>query len=77
MAYKHPGSSHMWPCVIAPAAGDFGQDTREADARQRRRFGGCYEWRPSSDPTFFPGRQAAVHVKGEVCPMRFLDWDPV
>lgn len=47
-------------------AGDFGQDTREADARLERRFGGGYEWRPSSDPAFFPGRQAVVVVKGQV-----------
>ena len=47
-------------------AGDFGQDTRDADARLERRFGGGYEWRPSSDPAFFPGRQAVVIVKGQV-----------
>ena len=53
---------------LAPllGAGDFGQDTREADARLERRFGGGYEWRPSSDPAFFPGRQAMVLVKGQV-----------
>ncbi len=55
--------------VGAPrAAGDFGQDPgfREADARQRARLGGGYEWQPSADPAFFPGRQAEVLFKGQV-----------
>jgi hypothetical protein len=53
---------------VPRVAGDFGQDAsfRAADARQRARLGGGYEWRPSSDPAFFPGRQAEVLFKGRV-----------
>lgn len=36
----------------------------EPDAGLEAKYGGSYDWRPSSDPTFFPGRQAAVYAKG-------------
>jgi hypothetical protein len=36
-----------------------GADSREA------RYGGGYEWQPSDDATFFPGRQARVYAKGQ------------
>lgn len=53
---------------VVRMAGDFGQDQsfRAADARQQARLRGGYEWRPSSDPAFFPGRQAEVLFKGRV-----------
>lgn len=34
------------------------------DAALEARAGGSYEWRPSAEPTFFPGRQATVHAFG-------------
>ncbi|KAK9822691.1 hypothetical protein WJX81_001468 [Elliptochloris bilobata] len=57
--------NRLMDALGVPLLGDFGQDTREANARLKRRFGGGYEWRPSSDPAFFPGRQAVVVIKGQ------------
>ncbi|KAK9808656.1 hypothetical protein WJX72_001360 [[Myrmecia] bisecta] len=48
-----------------PLLGDFGQAKDErAHQRQSALYGGGYEWKPSTDPTFFPGRQAQVLAKG-------------
>lgn len=37
------------------------------------RYGGNYEWAPCDDPTFFPGRQAAVIAKGQKVRGRTLE----
>jgi phenylalanyl-tRNA synthetase beta chain len=36
-----------------------------SDAKLEARFGGSYDWQPSSDPSLFPGRQAKVFAKGQ------------
>lgn len=37
-----------------------GTASKEAAAAGR-----CYSWRPSSQPSYFPGRQATVHYGGQ------------
>lgn len=34
------------------------------DAALEAKFGGSYHWAPCDEPTFFPGRQAAVYARG-------------
>lgn len=41
------------------------ENTDPAAAKQAARFGGYYSWRPADDPTFFPGRQAAVFARDQ------------
>ncbi len=38
--------------------------TGAGESKQEAAFGGAYNWEPSSDPAFFPGRQARVVCKG-------------
>lgn len=42
----------------------LGVPYKGTDARQEALYGGTYEWAPSDDPSFFPGRQASVSTKG-------------
>lgn len=46
-----------------PIAAELDADPAR-DAR-RAAYGGGYAWRPEDDPTFFPGRHAAVYAKGQ------------
>jgi phenylalanyl-tRNA synthetase beta chain len=49
---------------LAHQVADAGSDAETK--KLRGRFGGGgYEWKPSDDPTFFPGRHATIYVNGQ------------